>query len=163
MGEGREGVVEVIRHHRRRAEAPQKAPHVAMHPRPPLIGKDEKIGSRRVLRTPVHARRAQHDNALPAARNFKGEDVVLDLPLPGLPEQGNGVLCAKIGAGRKENGEHRPKIEPAMPALIGAHGHLPHTEYISRRKRVHRLGADALRRSVSDAVFGDVHPADTRF
>ena len=45
---------------------------------------------------------------------------------------------------------------------MGAHGHLPHAEHVSRRKRVHRLGSNALRRRVSDAVFGDVHPTDTR-
>ena len=44
-----------------------------------------------------------------------------------------------------------------MPALIGAHGQLPHAEHIARCKGVHLPDGDALRRRVTDAVFGDIH------
>ena len=54
-------------------------------------------------------------------------------------------------------------IVACVVMLVPAYLYLEWRVRQARRKGLHRLGRDALRRSVSAAVSGDVHIADTRF
>lgn len=95
----------------------QKALHVAVHLRTPLIGKNKQIRAVGIFRILIHAGRTQDHNFFAAVRKFKRVNIIVDLIPAHLFEQANRRLRMRIGARRKKNGTDRRRVKHAMTTL----------------------------------------------